>query len=181
MSRVGKKPISVPSGTKVDLNGRVVTARGPKGELSYELPPGIDMQQDGGVVRLLADLESDNKKIKALWGVSRAMVNNLVVGVSQGFTKTLEIKGTGWRFAKNGEALEVNIGYAHPVIMAVPEGLKAEVTDRPPKVTISGIVKQAVGQFAAEIRALKPPEPYQGKGIRLEGEEVRRKAGKSAG
>ncbi len=181
MSRVGKKPINVPAGTKVDVDGRVVTAKGPLGELSYELLPGIDLRQEGAVIHILADLDSDNRKIKALWGVSRAMVNNLVEGVSRGFSKTLEIKGTGWRFAMNGPALEVNIGYSHPVRMEVPEGLKAEVADRPPKVTISGIRKQAVGQFAAEIRALKPPEPYQGKGIRFEGEQVRRKAGKSAG
>ncbi len=181
MSRVGKKPIIVPQGTKVDLDGRMVTARGPLGELSYQLCPDIDLRMDGDTIHVLADLESDNKKIKALWGVSRAMVNNLVVGVSQGFSKTLEIKGTGWRFVRNEDAIEVNIGYAHPVRMVVPDGLKAEVTDRPPKLTISGIRKQAVGQFAAEVRALKPPEPYQGKGIRLEGEQVRRKAGKSAG
>lgn len=179
MSRVGKSPIPVPSGTTLTVEGRVVKAKGPLGELSYELRPGIGVEIADGVARVVNNIGAG--ATGALHGVSRAMVANLVEGVSKGFTRTLEIVGTGWRAQLSGTTLEVLLGYAQPVKMPIPAGLTAEVADRPPRITIKGIDKQRVGQFAAEIRDLRPPEPYLGKGIKYEGEQIRRKAGKSAG
>jgi large subunit ribosomal protein L6 len=182
MSRVGKSLIKLPQGASVKLDGRLVTAKGPLGELSYELRPGMDVAIEGDIVRVLNNTDPTNpEKGSALHGVTRAMVNNCVEGVTKGFSKSLEIVGTGWRAALSGTTLEVSIGYAHPVKVPVPEGLKAEVADKPPRIKITGIRKDQVGQFAAEIRGLKPPEPYLGKGIKYEGEQIRRKAGKSAG
>lgn len=180
MSRVGKKPVPVPKGATVAIAGRKVTAKGPLGELSYEIQPGIGVREDGGTILLTNEFPNEREG-RALHGVSRTMVANLIEGVTKGFQKNLEIVGTGWRAALSGKVLELSLGYAQPVRVPIPEGLSAEVTDRPPKIAIKGIRKQQVGQFAAEIRALKPPEPYLGKGIRYENETVRRKAGKSAG
>ena len=180
MSRVGNALIRVPKGTTVTVQDQKVTAKGPLGELSYELLPGIHVEVDGEVVRVIP-AEHGNGKGGALHGVSRAMVANLVDGVSKGFSRTLEIVGTGWRAQVSGRTLEVLLGYAQPVRVPIPEGLTAETADKPPRVTIKGIDKQRVGQFAAEIRGLRPPEPYLGKGIKYENEKIRRKAGKSAG
>jgi large subunit ribosomal protein L6 len=180
MSRVGKTPIQLPKGTTVTCRERVVSAKGPLGELETELRAGMQVQIEGDVVRVLCD-SGDNGGLRALHGVSRAMVANLVEGVSKGFSRTLEIVGTGWRAQLSGRTLEVLLGYAQPVKVPIPEGLNAEVADEPPRITIKGIDRQKVGQFAAEIRALRPPEPYLGKGIKYEGEQIRRKAGKSAG
>jgi large subunit ribosomal protein L6 len=180
MSRVGNSPISLPKGTTLSVLDRVVTAKGPLGELTTELLPGIQVQIEGDVARVSTDA-SDNPSARALHGVSRAMVANLVEGVSKGFSRTLEIVGTGWRAQLAGKTLEVLLGYALPVKVPIPEGLSAEVADKPPRITIKGIDRQKVGQFAAEIRALRPPEPYLGKGIKYDNEQIRRKAGKSAG
>jgi large subunit ribosomal protein L6 len=180
MSRVGKAPIQLPQGTTVTCRERVVSAKGPLGELSTELRPEVRVEVDGSVVRVLCDSE-ERGDLRALHGVSRAMVANLVDGVSKGFSKTLEIVGTGWRAQLSGRTLEVLLGYAQPVRVPIPEGIQAEVADKPPRITIKGIDRQRVGQFAAEIRGLRPPEPYLGKGIKYEGEQIRRKAGKSAG
>jgi large subunit ribosomal protein L6 len=181
MSRVGKKPIVMPEKTTLVVSGRVVTAKGPKGELSYELRPGVEIKQEGNIVQVFLDENGGVKASNALFGVSRAMVDNLVQGVTKGFSKNLEIVGTGWRAALAGRTLEISLGYAQPVRVPLPDGLDAEVADKPPRITIRGIRKDQVGQFAADIRALRPPEPYLGKGIKYEKEQIRRKAGKSAG
>jgi large subunit ribosomal protein L6 len=182
MSRVGKSPIPLPKGASVKVVGSLVTAKGPLGELSYELRPGMGVVVEDGHVRVVNNTDPSNpEKGKALHGVSRAMVANCIEGVSKGFSKGLEIVGTGWRAAMSGTNLEISLGYAQPVKVTVPDGLKAEVADKPPRIKITGIRKDQVGQFAAEIRALRPPEPYLGKGIKYENEQIRRKAGKSAG
>jgi large subunit ribosomal protein L6 len=182
MSRVGNSPIVLPKGATVTRSGQKVTAKGPLGELSYDLRPGMDVVIEGDLLRVVNKTDpSDPAKGRALHGVSRAMVANCVEGVSKGFSKDLEIVGTGWRAALTGTTLEVSLGYAQPVKVPVPDGLKAEVADKPPRIKITGIRKDQVGQFAAEIRALRPPEPYLGKGIKYAGEQIRRKAGKSAG
>jgi len=179
MSRVGKKPIPIPKGVTIALATGKVTAKGPKGELEYEYPTGMKVVQEGD------DLNVENhmgpRAGSALWGTTRARIANIIEGVEKGFSKTLEVQGTGWKFTQAGTGVEVHIGYNHPVLVPMPDGVKAEVVDRPPKVTISGSRKEQVGQIAADIRKIRPPEPYLGKGIRYEGEHVRRKAGKSAG
>ena len=182
MSRVGKKPIPVPAGTTITIDGRTVSAKGPLGTLAYELQPGIEVKHEGSFLLVHnREDEGDFKARNPLHGVSRAMVANAVEGVSKGFQKGLEIVGTGWRAALSGRTLEISLGYAQPVRVPIPEGLTAEVMDKPPRILIKGIRKDQVGQFTADIRALRPPEPYLGKGIKYEGEQIRRKAGKSAG
>jgi large subunit ribosomal protein L6 len=182
MSRVGKKPVPIPKGTTVTIEGSSVTAKGPLGELSCQLLPGIEVRQEADTLSVLnVNPESRAKNADALHGVSRAMVANLVEGVSTGFKKGLEIVGTGWRAALSGRTLEISLGYALPVKVPVPDGLTAEVAEKPPRITIKGIRKDLVGQFAADIRGLRPPEPYLGKGIKYDNEQIRRKAGKAAG
>jgi len=177
MSRVGKKIIPIPTGVELKVSGRMVTAKGPKGQLSYETLPGIevDVQEASAQVRQT----STEKTARALHGLSRAMVNNLVEGVSKGFSKGLEIHGTGYRAQVQGRALVLTLGFSHPIEYPLPEGIDAKVEQN--KILISGIDKALVGQVAAEVRKFRPPEPYKGKGIRYDGEFVRRKAGKSAG
>ena len=181
MSRVGKKPIPVPAGTTITIEGRTVSAKGPLGTLAYELLPGIEIRQEGNLLHVQNRDDDGARARNPLHGVSRAMVANAVKGVSTGFKKGLEIVGTGWRAALAGTTLEISLGYAQPVRVPIPEGLTAEVMDKPPRILIKGIRKDLVGQFTADIRALRPPEPYLGKGIKYEGEQIRRKAGKSAG
>jgi large subunit ribosomal protein L6 len=182
MSRVGKKTIPVPSNATVTISGRTVTVKGPLGELSYDLNPGIDIRHEGQELHVLNSVNPDDpEEGSALHGVSRAMVANLVEGVTKGFSRGLEIVGTGWRAALNGRTLEVSLGFAQPVRVPIPDGLTAEVLEKPPRVIIKGIRKDQVGQFAADIRSLKKPEPYLGKGIKYDNEVIRRKAGKSAG
>jgi len=177
MSRVGKKLIPIPTGVQLTADGRTVTAKGPKGELSYTMLPGVelDVREGEAEVRQTAT----GKKAGAFHGLSRALINNLVEGVSTGFTKSLEIIGTGYRAQAQGNKLTLNLGFSHSIEYNVPEGIATRVEGN--KITISGIQKALVGQVAAEIRRFRPPEPYKGKGIRYEGEHVRRKAGKSAG
>jgi large subunit ribosomal protein L6 len=177
MSRVGKKIIPIPKGVELKMTGRTVTAKGPKGELSYEALPGIELEISGSIAQVRQT--STEKTAGAIHGLSRAMVNNLVEGVSKGFTKGLEIQGTGYRAQVQGRALVLTLGFSHPIEYALPEGIDAKVDQN--KIVISGIDKALVGQVAAEVRKFRPPEPYKGKGIRYEGEFVRRKAGKSAG
>ncbi|MCA9727891.1 MAG: 50S ribosomal protein L6 [Candidatus Eisenbacteria bacterium] len=179
MSRVGKKPIPIPSGVTVSLSPGKVTVKGPKGELSFEYVPGLEVVQDGNT--LVVKNNIGDRTGGAIHGTTRARINNIIVGVDKGFERTLEIVGTGWRAAKSGNNLEVFIGYNHPVIVPVPEGITAEVVDRPPKITLKGARKEQLGQLCADIRKIRPPEPYLGKGIKYEGEQLRRKAGKSAG
>jgi len=177
MSRVGKKLIPIPKGVDLKMNGRTVTAKGPKGELSYDMLPGIELKVETG--HAVVEQNSREKNAGAIHGLSRALVNNLVEGVSKGFSKVLEIQGTGYRAQVQGKTLVLTLGYSHPIEYALPEGIEAKVDQN--KVTVSGINKELVGQVAAEVRRFRPPEPYKGKGIRYEGEYVRRKAGKSAG
>ena len=177
MSRVGKKIIPLPKGVELKMTGRTVTAKGPKGELSCEVTGGIDLEvtENGAVVRQA----SAEKTAGAFHGLNRALIANLVEGVSTGFSKTLEIHGTGYRAQVQGNKLVLNLGFSQPVEYAIPQGIQAAVDGN--KIVISGIEKSKVGQVAAEIRRFRPPEPYKGKGVRYQGEHVRRKAGKSAG
>ena len=180
MSRIGKLPISIPAGVTVTLKDDVVTVKGPKGEMSQYVNPAINVAiEDGHVV--LAENENamlDNPKQKhAFHGLYRSLVHNMVVGVTDGYTKTLEVNGVGYRAQKSGKKLTLHLGYSHPVEMEDPEGLEAVVEDN--KIIVKGIDKEKVGQYAAEIRDKRRPEPYKGKGIKYETEIIRRKVGKT--
>lgn len=178
MSRIGKTPIPLPSGVEAAINGSTVTVKGAKGELSQVLPEGITASQEEGQV-VLARLD-DERESKALHGLMRSLVNNMVVGVSAGFTKELEIVGVGYRAAAKGKnGLELQLGFSHPVNVEAPDGVEFDVPNQN-SISVIGIDKQKVGQVAADIRALKKPEPYKGKGIRYVGEQIVRKAGKAA-
>jgi large subunit ribosomal protein L6 len=176
MSRVGKQPIEIPSGVDVKLDGRTFTAKGPLGQLRWDIPHGTEIQMEGSVVTVLPP--SRPKEKTAFQGLTRALLANMVIGVSQGFTKSLDMVGVGYRAFAKGKSLEIHVGFSHPVEFNLPEGIKAEV-DKDNRITISGIDKQLVGQVAADIRAIRPPEPYKGKGIQYVGERIRRKAGKA--
>jgi large subunit ribosomal protein L6 len=178
MSRIGKAAVPVASGVEVNISGPSVEVRGPKGTLSHEMPEGITANVDEGVINVARS--DDLRESKALHGLTRALINNMVVGVSEGYRKDLEIVGVGYRAqAKGDSALELQLGFSHPVKVAAPDGVTFEVPTQT-QIAVVGIDKQAVGQVAADIRALKKPEPYKGKGIRYVGERVVRKAGKSA-
>ena len=177
MSRIGRVPISVPSGVKVDVAaGNVVTVKGPKGTLTRTFPESQTIQQENGSVTI--SRPNDSKTNKSLHGLSRTLLANMVQGVSAGFTKGLEIQGVGYRVAKVGENLVFQVGYSHPVQVNPPTGISFAV-ENPARLSVSGIDKQLVGQVAANIRAIRKPEPYKGKGIRYAGEVVRMKAGKA--
>ena len=176
MSRVGRLPIPIPSGVTVTLSGDDVAVKGPKGELHWTTPPRISVRLDEGAV--IVTRPNDKTDMRALHGLTRALINNMVAGVSEGFVKVLEIQGTGYRAEMTGDSINLRLGFSHPVVVAPHEGITLEVDG--PLIRISGISKQAVGQQAAEIRKIRPPEPYKGKGIRYQGEWVRRKAGKGA-
>ena len=176
MSRIGKMPVAIPAGVTVDLKeGNFVKVKGPKGELSRKLVDDMNIAIEEGnvVVRRPSDL----KRHKSLHGLTRTLIANMVEGVTNGYTKVLEIQGVGYRAAKEGKTLNLTLGYSHPVVMTDPEGIDSVVEAN--RITISGIDKEKVGQYAAEIRAKREPEPYKGKGIRYKGEYVRRKAGKA--
>lgn len=179
MSRVGKKPIEIPKGveTKVSTvpSGYQINIKGPKGSLNVALPAGVSIEQKDSQL-LLAVKNIDDGKQKALWGLARSLVNNAVLGVVNGFSKQLEINGVGFKVALQGKKLVFNVGFSHPVNYALPEGITAEVDKN--NIKISGIDKQLLGQVTAEIRAIKKPEPYKGKGIKYAEEQIRRKAGK---
>jgi large subunit ribosomal protein L6 len=176
MSRIGKLPIDIPAGVTVSVNDRVVTVKGAKGELSLTVAQPIDVKvEDNQVVVTRPD---DERASRALHGLTRTLINNDIIGVSQGYSKGLEIVGTGYRVQQKGQALELALGFSHPVNVDAPEGISLAVEGNT-KITVSGISKQAVGEAAANIRKLKKPEPYKGKGIRYAGENVRRKAGKA--
>lgn len=178
MSRVGTSPIPIPSGVDVSLQGRSVTVKGPKGELSRELPGAITVREDDGA--LLVERPDDERHNRALHGLTRALVNNMVLGVTEGFKKELEIQGVGYRAtAKGPNALELAVGFSHTVPVEAPEGISFEVP-QPTRIDVVGIDKELVGQVAANIRKIRKPEPYKGKGIRYLDERVQRKAGKSA-
>ena len=176
MSRIGRKPITVPAGVDVTIDGSAVTVKGPKGTLSGTFNSNMSIELDGGVITV--SRPNDEKENRALHGLTRTLISNMVEGVSAGFKKELEIVGVGYRAALEGKNLNLTIGYSHPVKMAPPEGITIEVP-APNKIVVSGTDKQVVGQFACEIRAVRPPEPYKGKGIKYIDEVVRRKEGKS--
>jgi large subunit ribosomal protein L6 len=177
MSRIGKLPIPVPSGVDVTIDGRRVTVRGPKGELSHTVaePITVDRGEDGV---LLVRRPDDERESRALHGLSRTLVANMVTGVTQGYAKTLEIVGTGYRVVPKGGDLEFSLGFSHPVPVRAPDGIAFRV-ETATRFVVEGIDKQKVGEVAANIRKIRPPEPYKGKGVRYQGEQVRRKAGKT--
>ena len=177
MSRVGQAPISIPDGVGVSIVGRRVTINGPKGELQRQLPEKITVEHADGELRVTR--ANEEREVRSLHGLVRTLLNNMVVGVTQGFEKRLEIAGVGYRASKQGNDLEVLVGYSHPVRKQAPDGISFEVPS-PTKITVKGIDKELVGQTAAEVRAIRKPEPYKAKGIRYEGEHIRRKAGKAA-
>jgi large subunit ribosomal protein L6 len=181
MSRIGKLPVVIPAGVTVTLAaGNQLTVTGPKGTLTRKLSDSMNIAQEEN--QLIITRPNDLKRNKALHGLTRTLVNNMVVGVSQGYVKKLEINGTGYRAAKQGNKLTLTLGYSHPIVMEDPEGITSEVDSAVAganKVTISGIDKEKVGQYAADIRFKRPPEPFKGKGIKYETERIRRKAGKS--
>ena len=175
MSRIGKQPVSVPSGVEVTIEGQMVKVKGPKGELQSLLLDLVEVSQDDGAVKVKP--RQDTIPAHAAWGLSRTLVANMVTGVTTGFTKSLEITGVGYRAALQGKALQLNLGYSHDVSYPIPDGITI-VTPKPTEITISGIDKQQVGQVAAEIREWRKPEPYKGKGVRYAGEQIYRKQGK---
>jgi large subunit ribosomal protein L6 len=177
MSRIGKKPIEIPGQVNVDINGQVVSVKGPLGAENLELRQGITIKKDGNVLTV-EKLQDNDKKLSALHGLYRALVANMVDGVSKGFEKDLEIQGVGYRAQQQGKDIQFHLGFSHPIIYKAPDGVVLEVID-PTKIKIKSSSKEKVGQTAAEIRFLKPPEPYKGKGIRYKNENVRRKAGKT--
>ncbi|HVA10015.1 MAG TPA: 50S ribosomal protein L6 [Acidimicrobiales bacterium] len=178
MSRIGRSPIPVPSNVTVTLDGESVTVKGPQGTLERQLPPGISIAQEGD--QLLISRPDDERRHRALHGLSRSLVANMVAGVTDGFSKELEIVGVGYRaIAKGPGSLELALGFSHPVNVNAPEGITFEVPI-PTRITVKGIDKEKVGQVAADIRKLRKPEPYKGKGVRYAGERVLRKAGKAA-
>ncbi len=176
MSRVGKRPIDVPSGVSVTQDDRNVQVKGPKGTLNQRIPQGISLEIGDG--RVQVNRADDKKDTRALHGLSRALLANMVHGVVQPWFKELEIQGVGYRAEVAGKQLKLALGFSHPVVMAIPEGLSVSV-DRTVMVRIEGIDRQQVGQFAADVRAIRPPEPYKGKGVRYLNERVRRKVGKA--
>jgi large subunit ribosomal protein L6 len=178
MSRVGRKPIPIPKGVRVEKSNGVIKVSGPKGELTAQVHPRIELEISSD--QILVKRKSDARIDKALHGLWRALINNMIVGVTEGYTKKLEIVGIGYRAELKGKALVLYLGYSHPIIFIPPDGVKIEVP-QPTNIVVSGIDKQLVGQVAAKIRSFRPPEPYKGKGIRYEGEVIRMKAGKAAG
>ncbi len=175
MSRIGKKIIPIPAGVTATLNGAVVTVKGPKGTLTHTLVPEITVVIEGDTLRVEL-VKPDAKGVAALWGLTRALINNMVIGVTAGFSKGLEINGVGFKVALQGQKLVLNVGFSHPVEYPLPEGISATVEKN--VITITGIDRQLVGQVAAEVRDIKKPEPYKGKGIKYTDEVIRRKVGK---
>jgi large subunit ribosomal protein L6 len=175
MSRIGKKPVALPKGVTASVEGQTVKVKGPKGELSVKLVPEVSVVVDEHGITVAPRKEME--KAPQMWGLSRTLVNNLVNGVTTGFTQKLEILGVGYRAAVQGKVLNLQLGFSHDVPYPIPTGITI-VTEKPTMISVSGIDKQLVGQVAAEIRGYRPPEPYKGKGVRYEGEYVRRKEGK---
>ena len=177
MSRIGKMPIAIPAGVTVDLaENNVITVKGPKGTLTRALAPEMEIKVEGAEV--VVNRPNDLKRMKSLHGLTRTLINNMVTGVTQGYEKSLEINGVGYRVVKEGKKLNLTLGYSHPVYMEDPEGIET-VVDGQNKIIVKGIDKEKVGQFAAEIRDKRRPEPYKGKGIKYSDEVIRRKAGKT--
>lgn len=177
MSRIGRAPISLPAGVSVEIQPGNVSVKGPKGQLSVDISPRIRVEQEAGTLRI--ERPSDHRQDRAQHGLARSLINNAVVGVSQGFTRNLEIRGVGYRCAMKGSQLELSLGFSHPVVIEAPEGITITAPEAT-KISIAGIDKQRVGQVAANIRRVRPPDSYHGKGVRYEGEQIRLKPGKAA-
>lgn len=176
MSRIGRMPIAIPAGVTVDIaENNHVTVKGPKGTLERTLPIEMEIKEEGG--KVIVNRPNDVKKMKSLHGLTRTLINNMVIGVTEGYTKELEVNGVGYRASKSGKTLTLNLGYSHPVEMKDPEGLESKVDGN--RIIVSGIDKEKVGQYAAEIRDKRRPEPYKGKGIKYADEVIRRKVGKT--
>ncbi|MCB0835295.1 MAG: 50S ribosomal protein L6 [Bacteroidetes bacterium] len=183
MSRIGKLPISLPAGVTVSVDkSNVVTVKGPKGELKEKIHPEMIVETEDGSISVKRP--SEQKRHKSMHGLYRTLINNMVVGVSEGYTKEMEVIGVGYKAEAKGNILELALGFSHPIVMVLPPEINVETETKrgaAPQIKLTGIDKQLIGQIAAKIRELRPPEPYKGKGIRFKGEEVRRKAGKAAG
>jgi large subunit ribosomal protein L6 len=177
VSRVGRLPIEVPSGVEVTIDGTYVKVKGPKGEMDFTFTPEMIIKKEDG--NIVVERPNDEPRHRALHGTTRSVINNMVVGVSKGFEKVLEIEGVGYRAELSGKNLIINVGFSHPVVVEPPEGISFDVDMKVRQIKVSGHSKQVVGQVAADIRKLRPPEPYKGKGIRYQGEYVRRKPGKA--
>lgn len=178
MSRIGRLPISLPEGVKVAVEDGAICVEGPKGRLRTELPEGIEVKTEGNVLKVVRG--NDERRVKALHGLARALVANMVAGVSRGFSRVLEINGVGYRAEVKGAELHLALGFSHPVVVSLPAGVTAAV-ERQTMITLHGADRQVLGEIAAKIRGLKPPEPYKGKGIKYQAEVIRRKAGKAVG
>ncbi len=183
MSRIGKAPISLPQGVEINVSkGNLVSVKGPKGELSQQIDPDLTVEVENGEINIKRP--TDQKRHRSVHGLYRSLINNMVEGVSNGYVKELELVGVGYRAANTGQLLELTLGYSHPIMFAIPDEVKVEAImekGKNPIVKLESIDKQLIGQIAAKIRAFRKPEPYKGKGIRFKGEEIRRKAGKTAG
>ncbi len=177
MSRVGRLPVGIPSGVDVKISGSHVRIKGPKGELEYTFSPQIKIEVKDNEIQV--SRPSDAREMRSLHGTTRALIQNMVTGVTDGFQKELQLVGVGYRANMSGSSLELNVGYSHPVVVDPPQDITFEVGERNQQIFISGIDKQVVGQVAADIRKIRPPEPYKGKGIRYKDEYIRRKAGKA--
>jgi large subunit ribosomal protein L6 len=177
MSRIGKQPIAVPAGVKIQLDGRLLTVTGSQGTLSRELPPRVRLDIDDQEIRVVP--QDDSRLSRSFWGLARTLVANMVTGVSQGFTRGLEIIGTGYKVEVRGDSLVFSLGYSNPVEFPLPPGIKAAVLDKGTRFELKGIDKERLGQTAANIRGLRPPDVYKGKGVRYAGEKLRRKVGKA--
>lgn len=176
MSRIGRLPVSIPAGVDVSVNGSEISIKGPKGQLNHSIPEPIEVAVEGNELHVTRP--NDERKSRSLHGLTRTLLQNMVIGVTQGFEKKLEIVGTGYRVVAKGKDIEFALGFSHPVPVAAPEGIEFKV-EGPTKLTVSGIDKQLVGEVAANIRKIRKPEPYKGKGVRYAGEQVRRKVGKA--
>lgn len=177
MSRIGKQPVTIPAGVEVKIDGHIVNVKGPKGELTREFNPMMTIKQEGDEV--IVTRPDDSREARSLHGLTRTLIHNMIVGVSEGFSKKLELVGVGYRATLKGKDLEMSLGFSHPVKVTPPEGIVFEVPSQT-EILVKGASKEQVGQVAADVRAWRKPEPYKGKGIRYEGEHVRRKLGKAA-
>lgn len=178
MSRIGKQPVKIPGGVDVNVAGRLITVKGPKGQLKYEHPLSISVSVKDG--EAIFEREGNRKETSAFHGLVRSLVQNMVTGVSEGYTRKLELRGVGYRAQVQGNKITFNLGYSHPIDFQLPDGITAEGDKKQVNITLSGIDKQLIGQVAADMRALRPPDVYKGKGVRYAGERVKLKAGKAA-
>lgn len=178
MSKIGRKPIAIPEGVEVKIEGKTFSAKGPKGTLSLEINPEIKVEIKEN--ELIVSKAGVSRNVSAFWGLMRALINNIIVGVKEGFEKRLELQGVGYRMSIQGKKINLALGFSHPVVVDIPEGIEAKIEDKTNTLIISGIDRQKVGQFAANVRMLKKVEPYKGKGFRYSDEKVRRKVGKKA-